>query len=247
MRITVLGSGAAYPRAGGACSGLLIAAGGTNVWLDAGNGTFSNLQRHISHRDVDALVLSHVHADHISDVLPFMYALGFDPVNEPMTIAMYAGPEVVRVLSGHLRGVSSEMFGRVFDNRPVADPFEIGPLRFEPFETKHPPPTFGFRIVEGDRTAVYTADTAWFDELPDRCRGADLLICEATYVEGAEAAPNIHLWAKEAGRVAAEAEVKRLVLTHLWPTFELEQAMREAALAYSGPIEAAIEGKTYDV
>jgi ribonuclease BN (tRNA processing enzyme) len=247
MRITVLGCGAAYPRAGGACAGFLVSSGDTHVWLDAGNGTFSNLQTHISYRDVDALVLSHSHADHISDVLPFLYALGFDPIEEPKTVALHALPEIGERVCEQLGGTSRDMFGRVFDVRTVTEPFSVGPLRLEPFRTVHPPPTYGFRVTEGDKTLVYTADTAYFDALADNCRDADLLICEATYVEGAEATPNIHLWAKESGKVAAQAGVKRLVLTHIWPTFDPEQAVREAGIAYSGPIEAAIEGKIYEL
>jgi ribonuclease BN (tRNA processing enzyme) len=247
MRITVLGCGAAYARAGGACSGFLFSSGQTHAWVDAGNGTFSNLQGHVPFRDVAALVLSHSHADHISDVLPFMYALAFDPFDEPTTVPLYSLPEIPKFLAAQLGGNSQDMFRRVFDTRPVVDPFDVGPLHFVPFRTVHPPPTYGFRISDGDRTAVYTADTAYFDGLADDCRDADLLICEATYIEGADASPNIHLWAKQAGRVAADAGAKRLVLTHVWPSFDPEQAVREAALAYSGPIEAATEGKTYDV
>lgn len=245
MRITVLGAGAAYARAGGACAGFLVQHDAVNVWLDAGNGSFSNLQKHLHHRDVDALVLSHNHADHLSDALPFMYALGFDPIDEPKVVPLYATTDVVKALSGSLGDVSRSIFEKVFDIRSVSDPFEVGTLAFEPFRTKHPPPTWGFRITNNDRTAVYTADTAWFDELPELCRGADLLICEATFVEGAEASPDIHLWATEAGRVAQEAEAKKLVLTHVWPTFDVEQAVHEASTAYSGPIEAAAEGKVY--
>jgi ribonuclease BN (tRNA processing enzyme) len=246
MRITVLGSGAAYARAGGACAGFLVQSDGANIWLDAGNGTLSNLQRHISYRDVDLLFLSHTHADHISDVLPLMYALGFDPVEQPTSLAVHAGDDVIRTLSGPLRGVSHDMFERVFDRRPVSEPFSCGGASFTPFETKHSVPTWGVRFTEGDKTAVYTADTAWFDELPQRCSGADLLICEATFA-GALGSPGIHLWAREAGKLATDAGASRLVLTHIWPTIDPEEAVREAATAYSGPVEAAVEGKVYEV
>ena len=247
MRVTVLGSGAAYPRPGGACAGFLFQSADTNVWVDAGNGTFSNLQLHISHQEVDALVVTHAHGDHIADVLPLMYALGFDPDHEPRSIPLYGPPEVAGVLSWPLGGTSLAMFKRVFDARSIADPFEVGPLRFESFRTNHPAETYGLRITDGERTVVYTSDTATFPELAHHCRDADLLICEATYVEGTVASPNVHLWARESGRVAAEAGAKRLVLTHVWPTFDPEQAVREAAEHYDGPVEAAVEGKAYDV
>lgn len=247
MRVTVLGCGAAYPRPGGACSGFLVTSGDTNVWIDAGNGTFSNLQLHLSHREIDALVVTHAHGDHISDILPLMYALGFDTVADTVTVPLYAPPEVAQIVSWPLGDTSLAIFKRVFEPRSIAEPFEVGPLRFEPFRTNHPAETYGLRVTDGERALVYTSDTALFPELVDRCRDADLLVIEATYVEGADAPPNVHLWAREAGKVAADAGTKRVVLTHVWPTFDPEQAVREAAETYDGPLEAAVEGKVYDV
>jgi ribonuclease BN (tRNA processing enzyme) len=246
MRITVLGSGAAYPRAGGACAGLLVSSGETHVWVDAGNGTFANLQRHISYRDVEALVLTHGHADHVADVLPFMYALGFDPDIEARTLPLYTTPGTGEMLSWPLGGKSLEIFKQIFAFHSIAEPFSVGPVRFEPFRTVHPAETYGLRMSEGDGdVAVYTSDTAAFDGLADHCRDADLLLCEATYVEGAEASPNVHMWANEAGQLARDAGAKRLALMHVWPTFDLEVAVSEAAAVYGGPTEAAIEGNVY--
>ncbi len=247
MRVTVLGCGAAYPRPGGACAGFLVQSGDTNVWVDAGNGTFSNLTSHISYRDLDALTVTHAHGDHISDILPLMYALGFDPLAEAVTIPLYAPPEVAAIVSWPLGGISKAMFERVFDTRSIVEPFDVGDLHFEPFRTNHPAETYGLRISDGTRTFVYTSDTATFPELAGHCRDADLLLIEATYVEEAQASPNVHLWAREAGKVATDAGAKRVVLTHVWPTFDTEQAVREAAESYDGPIEAATEGKVYDV
>lgn len=243
----MLGCGAAYPRPGGACSGFLVRGADATIWLDAGNGTFSRLQEAVSYRDLDALVITHGHGDHVADVLPLMYALGFDPELPAITVPVYA-PEDVRVLlTRSLGGTSLEIFKRVFDFRPISEPFEIGSVRLEPFRTRHPAETFGLRMTNRGNTAVYTSDTAVFPELAEACRDADLLICEATYVDGADATLGVHMWAREAGKVAAEAGVKRLVLTHIWSTFDPEQAVREAAEEFGGPVEAALEGKRYSI
>ena len=246
MDFTVLGCGAAYPRAGGACSGFLIRADGVSIWLDAGNGTFSRLQELMSYRDVDALVLTHGHADHVADAVPFMYALGFDP-QQPATSALpvYAPPDVEPSLKWPLGSTSLDIFKKVFEFRNISEPFEIGPVRFESFRTKHPAETYGMRIVNGGRSLVYTSDTGVFPELADRCREADVLVCEATYVDGVDASPGVHLWAREAGRVARDARAKRLVLTHIWSTFDPQQAVDEAAQEFDGPVEAAVEGTSY--
>jgi ribonuclease BN (tRNA processing enzyme) len=124
---------------------------------------------------------------------------------------------------------------------------QIGSIRFEPFPTNHPGETYGIRAEADGRLAVYTSDTATFPELVDACRDADLLICEATYVDDFEAEPGVHMWAREAGIVAKKAAVKSLVLTHVLPTFELERAVAEAAEEFPGPVEAAAERKRYTV
>lgn len=246
MRITVLGCGAAYPRPGGACSGFLVEGGGATVLLDAGNGTFSRLTERIPYDALDALVLSHSHADHISDVLPLMYALGFD--GDPASaLTVYAPPDVRSVVSAPLGEGSTEIFDRAFAWRPIAGAFEVGGLRFEAFRTLHPAETYGLRISEGDATCVYTADTADFPELPDRCRAADLLICEATFVGDDQAPPGLHLWAREAGQTAAKAEVGRLRLTHVWATHDPSEAAQEAAENFTGDLEAARDGDIYEL
>src|SRR5438309_3317469 len=182
MDVTVLGCGAAFPRPGGACSGFLVQGGGATVWIDAGNGTFSRLQQVTSWRDLDALIITHGHADHISDVLPLMYAMGFDknPPDEPLPVhaPQQVSDRLLALLGG---GRSSEMFRTVFAFEPLAEPFDVEGLRIEPFPTSHPIDCYGLRLSAEGKTVVYTSDTAFFPELVESCRDADLLIAEATY------------------------------------------------------------------
>jgi ribonuclease BN (tRNA processing enzyme) len=246
MQITVLGSGAAYPRPGGACSGYLIESGDTHVWLDAGNGTYSRLRERVGAHDVDALVLSHDHADHISDVLPLMYELSYDGSDpSPHPIPVYAPDTVAPRLRGLIGPGSSKLFDEVFDFKPIGEPFAVDGLRFTSFRTVHPTETYGLEIADGRRRILYTADTASFPELVERCRGVDLLICESTYVGEVDVEPGVHMWAREAGDIAHAAGVGRLVLTHIWGSFDPADAVIEAADRFDGPVEAAAEGKTY--
>jgi ribonuclease BN (tRNA processing enzyme) len=249
MDITVLGCGAVFPRAGGACSGFLVQAGGTNVWLEAGNGTFSRMEELHSFREIDALILSHAHSDHFVDAIPLMYARVFEE-KKPDPLTVYAPPEVPAKILGMLGAGSSSagLFHETFDFKPLtAEPFEVGDLRFEPFRTLHPPETYGVRIRDDGRLATYTSDTAWFDDLPEACGEADLLICEATYVEGVQAEPDVHLWAPEAGNVGEKSGAKRMLLTHVWGTFDPAQAASEAAKTFGGPVEPATERRRYTV
>ncbi len=247
MNVTVLGAGASFPRPGGACSGYLVSDDDSHVWIDAGNGTFSRLLEVISLGELDALILTHVHADHIADVLPLMYALALTPGVRDAPLPLYAPGPVDRGVALFLGGASRDMFARVFDVRPIDGPIGVGNLRIEPFRTNHPVETYGMRVLRNGRRVVYTSDTAMYPELADECRDADLLICEATYVDGIKADPDVHMWAREAGTVASLAAVKALVLTHIIPTADLTEAIGEASKEYAGPIEAAVEGKRYTI
>lgn len=247
MNVTVLGAGASFPRPGGACSGFLFSDGDTNLWVDAGNGTFSRLIEQISLADLDALLLTHVHADHIADVLPLMYALALTANARNGALPVYSPIPVEKGVKIFLGGGSQEMFNRVFDIHTIDGPITVGSMRIEPFTTSHPVDCHGVRVLADGRCIVYTSDTAYYEGLADECRDADLLICEATYVDGITADPGVHMWAEEAGKVAASAGVKSLVLTHILPTVDPDQAVAEASTKYRGPIEAAIEGKRYSV
>jgi ribonuclease BN (tRNA processing enzyme) len=248
MQVTVLGCNAAFPRAGGACSGFLVDGGGAKVWIDAGNGTFSNLQKVASWRDLDAMILTHGHADHISDVLPLMYAMGLDDNPPDTPLSVHAPTEASARLTALLGGGrSSEIFAKVFAFEPLHGDFRIKDLSVRPFRTEHPIDCYGLRLSADGRDVVYTSDTAFFPDLPDACAEADLLISEATYVGKVKAEQGVHMWATEAGRLARDAKVKRLVLTHIWATFDPAQAEAEARESYDGPVEAAVEGSTYSV
>lgn len=248
MQVTVLGSGAAFPRPGGACSGYLVERGDTRVWLEAGNGTFARLRERVGPQDLSALVLTHDHADHIADVLLLMYELGYDGhVPLPTRVPVYATDGVAPKLLGLIGPGSTKIFRDVFDFRPIASPFEVGGMAFEPFRTLHPTETYGLVVSADGRRLVYTSDTAAFPELAAHCRDADVLICEATYVGDVDVEPGVHMWAREAGELAAAAGARKLILTHVWASFDPQDAVREAAERFDGPIEAAVEGRTYEI
>ncbi len=75
MRITVLGKSPSWQDAGGACSGYLVEDGGTRLLLDCGNGVFSKLRQRVDYTELDAVLISHLHADHFLDLVPYSYAL----------------------------------------------------------------------------------------------------------------------------------------------------------------------------
>ncbi len=95
MRLTVLGKSPSWQDADGACSGYLIEEDGTAILLDCGNGVFSKLRRYRDYTHIDAVVISHLHADHFLDLVPFSYALTYAPRQQPQPVA-----EKLRVCPG---------------------------------------------------------------------------------------------------------------------------------------------------
>src|SRR4051795_2101973 len=113
MRVTVLGKSPSWQDAGGACSGYLIEEGDTAVLMDCGNGVFSKLRRYRDYVDVDAVVISHLHADHFLDLVPFSYALTYAPRQQPVPVDRWPGTDTPAKPVLHAPEGAGEVFKRV--------------------------------------------------------------------------------------------------------------------------------------
>ncbi len=239
LSVTVLGCSGSYPGPGSACSGYLVRGGGTTLWLDAGSGSLANLQRHVGLADVDAVVLSHEHPDHWSDVEGFRVACAY--VVQRFGVPVYA-----------TAGVGERLypdFEPVLDWHVVTDGdhVEIGGLSLRFARTDHPPETLATRVDGDGRSLAYSADTGpgWsFEALGP---GIDLALCEATYLADREKPESTHLSARQAGAMTRRAGVGRLLLTHLWPIIDPAQAGEEAAAAFGRPVDVAQLNSEYEV
>ncbi|HLW16405.1 MAG TPA: MBL fold metallo-hydrolase [Actinomycetota bacterium] len=240
MELTVLGADGTYPRAHSACSGFLLQHDGFTLWMDAGNGTLSFLQEHLDMVDVDAIFLSHAHVDHCADVYPFFY----QTLNTRKKVPVYAATCVQANMTPLIGDDSKREFGELFEWHPLAsgDADEAGPFRFEVFNAAHSIENATVRVSAGGRTLCYSGDTGPNADLSKAARGADLFLCEASWLEKDEGlmAP-IHLRATQAGEAAREAGVERLMLTHIWPRNPLDQVREEASSTFDGSIEFARE------
>lgn len=245
MELTILGRYGPYPRAGGACSGYLVRAGQTRLVLDLGNGTLSRLLGKTPLGGIEAILLSHLHSDHMGDMLVLRYALAQLAERElgpslPLPLVMPLEPELeYRQLAG----------AGVFDITGARPGMRInlGKVTVTLRQMLHPVPSYAMDITDGSSRLFYTGDTSWFDGLVSLCRGADLLLADTGRLEGDRVSGvPAHMTAAEAGRLARDAGVAALVCTHISPLHREEDILAEAA-RYFKNAEVAQEGKAYRV
>ena len=262
MRLTVLGKSPSWQDAGGACSGYLIEDGDTAVVLDCGNGVFSKMRHYRDYTKVDGVVISHLHADHFLDLVPFSYALTYAPRQQPVPVDRWPGtdcPACPRLVTP--RG-SRDTYRRVvgawgnddlienafkLEEYQPSDAPEIGSLRFSFQTVPHVTETFaiGVQSTNGSGRFVFGADSRPTDELVEFARGCDLLLVEATLPRPERTGQRGHLTPREAGEHARKAGVKRVVLTHISDELDELWARNEAQDAFGGPVDVAREGAVY--
>lgn len=236
LNLTVLGCSGTYASPGNACSGYLVDDGQTHVWVDAGSGTLANLQRHVEFDAVDAVVLTHEHPDHWSDIEGFVNVLKYVAPREGVPVYAPAG------LRDRVYTESEPYLAW----RAVADgsTVSIGALDLRFSRTDHGPETMAVRFDTADRSLGYSADTGPAWSLEALGPGLDLAVCEATIPIEQEGTMQ-HLSARQAGSSARAAGAARLLLTHLRPTLDRDVARGDAADAFGGPVEVAAVGGRY--
>lgn len=240
MKLTVLGGCGAWPAAGQACGGYLVACDGFTVLIDPGYATLPRLLELTAAEDIDAVLVTHGHPDHCADLNPLLRARSLGDAR-PAALPVYAPPgalDAVLRLDGRMLAGSFVPY----DLAP-SRPLEIGPFRLDTWALPHHVPNAGLRLSGGGKVIAYTGDTGPADALVDLARDADLLLAEATYPEVVpeEDAPYLSS-ALQAGRTAAAAGAARLLLTHLWPGTPPEPALAAAARSYSGDLAVASWG-----
>ncbi len=264
MQITVLGKSPSWQDVDGACSGYLVEEGATAIVLDCGNGVFGKLRRYRDYCAVDAVVVSHLHADHFLDLVPFAYALTYAPrqqstavagaqgTDEPARPQLYAPPgarETFRRVVGAWG--NEDLIEAAFDLREydVDAVLEIDALRVRFHAVPHYLATHAVEIAPGNGGGRFTfgADCRPSEELVEFARDTDLLIAEATLARPESDGVRGHLTPAEAGDHGRRAGARRLVITHISDELDQDWALREAQREYGGPVEVAHEGAVYTV
>ncbi|PFG42580.1 ribonuclease BN (tRNA processing enzyme) [Isoptericola jiangsuensis] len=266
MRLVTVGVAGSMPGPASPASCYLVQVedGGRtwNVLLDLGAGSLGALQRVVDPADLDAVALSHLHPDHCSDLSGLYVYLRYHP--ERGSVATGVPPRLTVLGPSGARERAAAMYGLTpgedmddeyaFATWRAGEPVRVGPLTLEPFVVAHPVEAYGVRVTgpstlrPGESaTLVFSGDTDYCGTLVEGARDADLLLCEAAFQEGRDdgVEAGIHLTGRRAGRVAAEAGARALVLTHLQPWTDPDLTLADARGTYDGPVELAVAGGSH--
>lgn len=242
MKWTVIGYWGGYPGAREASSGYLAEHEGFHLLVDCGSGVLAQLQSFVDIENLDAVILSHYHHDHVADIGPLQYA---------------------RLVKSYTVGKLPEMpiYGHTVDDAGFArlthQPYtkgvaynpeqslNIGPFMISFMKTEHPVSCFAMRLEAGGKTIVYTADSAYLPGFADFAEGAELLVSECNFYAGQDGSEAGHMNSTEAATIAKEAGADRLLLTHLPHFGDHEDLVKQAREVYAGQIDLARIGWTW--
>lgn len=247
MRLHVVGSSGTFPARGRPGPGYVIEQGATRVWCDAGPGTFTSLP--VDADMIDAVVVSHQHPDHCSDLATAFHAWTYRP--DPRTaVPLYAPQSVWDRIALFLEKGPGSVLYETFDFHPVwsGDEVSLGDLHVSFVEMDHSVPTVGSRWEANNRTLFYTADTGPGGTWREAARGVSVMLSEASFQGSSdEKVVEHHLTAGEAGAIAREVGAESLVLTHVPPYLDPARSIHEAEVVFDRPVALATPATSFDI
>lgn len=265
MKLTIIGCSGSFPGPLSPASCYLVTASdGDRTWrilLDLGSGALGVAQRYLDLRDIDGIFISHLHPDHCMDLCGLHVAVHWDPNGWGRDRIPVWGPADTadRMATAYgldpAPGMHEDFAFHAWQERTGV---ELGPFTITPYAVRHPvEEAYAIRVEARDvgprgevavSTLTYSGDTDTCSGLVEAARGADVFLCEAAFHEGRDdAIDGVHLTGKRAGRMATEAGVSRLLLTHLPVWNDVNLTVAEAKETYTGEIAVAVAGVTYAV
>lgn len=252
----MLGCSGSVPGPNAPASGYFVEAGGDRMVVDLGNGTVAGLQCVTDLFAIDALLFSHLHADHCADFAtlavhrryhpeppydPAQHPLPvYGPANAPSRFAAAYAPDEEELRTTDL----SDVFAfRPFDTRPAT----IAGFTVTAAAVDHPCEAYGVRIERDGRSLCYTGDSGPCEALVRLADGVDTLLAEASWTDAPDRPRNLHMSGRQAGELAAKSSVGRLVLTHVTPWTDKNAVLAEARGAFPGEVVLAEPRAVYQI
>jgi len=264
VKLTVVGCTGSMSGPDSTASCHLVQAEGTgtdgerrvySVLLDLGPGAFGAVMNHVDPRDVDAVILSHLHADHMSDMISYHVFRRWFPTGALGPVDVYAPAGAVDRVRGVGGDPVTEDFSQDFRFHTLTPGYttSVGPLSIEVHPVLHPVEAYAIRVTgpsalgDGQVTVTYSGDSDACDGLVDAARDADIFLCEAGFVEGRDTVRGIHLTGERAGEMATAAGSRHLILTHIQPWTDPLEVAAAAASTFTGGIELARAGAVWEL
>ncbi|MBS4188793.1 MBL fold metallo-hydrolase [Bacillus sp. FJAT-49705] len=236
MKLTVIGCWGGFPKPDEASSGYLLEHNGYRLLIDFGSGVLSKMQKILQPEEIDAVIVSHYHPDHIADIGVLQHA---------RLIQGILGKEIESLpIYGHSQDEIefSKLSYKNITKGMAYQPDQtltIGPFEVQFLQTDHPVPCYAMRIEAEGKSIVYTSDTSYKEEFIPFSEGTDLLVCECNFYGNQNGKSVGHMTSFDAGKLANKAKVKHMLLTHLPHFGSIEQLKEEASQVYNGPISIA--------
>lgn len=244
MKLTVIGCWGGYPKTNEASAGYLLEHDNFHLLIDCGSAVLSKLPNFLPVEKLDAVILSHYHADHIADIGVLQHARLIQSfLGEKLKpLPIYGHPFDADEFSKLTFKDITE--GKAYDEQNT---LSVGPFRIQFERTIHPAVCYAMRIEAGGKVLVYTADTSIKEEYYSFSQHADLLLAECNFYAGMDGKSAGHMNSEDVGKLAKNANVKKLVLTHLPHFGDVENLITEAEKFYQGPISLAKYGESYEL
>ncbi|MDD7465029.1 MAG: MBL fold metallo-hydrolase [Actinomycetaceae bacterium] len=267
MKLTIIGCAGSMSGRDSAASSYLVQAMGPDpklgglertwsVTVDFGAGAMGQLLNYADPAMIDAMVMSHLHADHCVDIVGMQVYRRWYPEGALSQIPVFSPGDGALRTRGISGDAEDETYASEFDFRRVraGDAVRIGPMQIEFFQALHTVPALGVRITgpsergDGDLAVItYTGDTDYCESEVQAAHEADALLSEAAFEEGRDTARGIHMTGLRAGELARDAHAKRLLLTHLQPWTDATTNVRDARSVFDGPVAAVRPGEVFEV
>ena len=261
MKLTIVGCSGSLSGPDSAASSYLLQAPHEDrifsLLLDCGPGAMGALYRYIDPRDVDAIALSHLHADHCLDLCGYYVAARYSPNAPWPRRSVYAPANAASRIAlaydvpASDAGISEEspFVAEHFDWRTWQPSQRIGPFTVQTIPVEHPVEAYAIRVQEdaSGATMVYSGDTGPSEALVRLATGVDLLLVESAFLDDADNPHGMHLTGRQAAAIGQAAGVAAIVLTHIPPWYEPDRVLAEATPHFDGPVALAKPGAVWDI
>jgi len=245
MELTVLGSGTCIPVVDRGPSGLVLSFLNHLIFFDGGGGSLRQMPRlGLDYRQIDFQCVTHFHPDHVSDLVPFLFALNYT-VDFIRTLPLHIiGPQGLENFYSQMRGIFGHWIEAktypLFLHEAREARLEFPDFSVETLPMAHSEASIGFRVDAQGRSMVYSGDTDYCENIVRMGRNADLLILECSFPDERKASG--HLTPSLAGKIAREASCKKLLLTHFYPVFQGHDILQKCRREFSGEAVLAEDG-----